>query len=194
MHNRITKTMLPAIAVMIAFAATATAEEPAYRSLSVGQTVEAEGEWKEDDSIFVAEDVELLPMPRRPKLRGSIVAADSANQRLMMFGQWIEITEKTQFIDVEDASPGFSLLKRGDRIEVSCKVDTLGTWTARHIRVGSVKGSNKIKGTISAIHFDGKVPEVIEIEGLPLQVHAETVIYKTLGAVSADSADVENDE
>jgi hypothetical protein len=174
-----------------ACAATVPAEEPAYLKLTAGQSVEIEGDWHEDDSVFVATDIELLPLPRRPKLRGVIFDADSSSQRLMMFGRWIDITEKTQFVNVDEVTPSFSKLRPGERVEISCKVDSTGRWLARHIRIGSVKESSKIKGNIGAVHFDGKDPESIDIEGITVRVNAKTVIYKTLGAVPDAEAEEE---
>ena len=168
-------------------AALALADDPAYMNLEVGTAIEVSGQWAEDDHAFVAQEIELLPAPRRPKLRGEIQATDSLSQRIQVFGQWITVTEKTEFLNVEDIQLDFSVLKRGGRVETSCKVDSAGHWVARHIRVRGVKKSDKIKGTITSTDFDGTPPDILEIEGLRILVDEKTVLFKTLGPGPSDT-------
>lgn len=170
----------------------AQAEDPPYRSLAGGQAVEIEGVL-DKEGRFTAEEVELLPAPRRPKLRGAILEKDSTQQRIRILGQWVSISPKTQFLDIGDQEPGWGLLVTGARVEVSCKVDSGLTWSARHIRIRNVKDSDKLKGTISSVEFDGEQPESFVIDGFPVYVDKKTSVFKTLGPSTASDADEEED-
>ena len=152
-----------------------------YMQLTVGQSVEIKGEWQKD-RIFKADDVELLPGERRPKLRGAISELDSTTTSIMLFGRWIRITDETQFLDAGRAEAEFKALKPKDRVEISCKIDSTGTWFARHIRTKKVKASDKIKGTISRLALDGRSPDTLSISGLLILVTDATDVFKTLGS------------
>lgn len=152
-----------------------------YMQLTVGQSVEIKGEWQKD-RIFKADDVELLPGERRPKLRGAISELDSTTTSIMLFGRRIRITDETQFLDAGRAETEFKTLKPKDRVEISCKIDSTGNWFARHIRTKKVKASDKIKGTISRLAFDGRSPDTLSISGLLILVTDATDVFKTLGS------------
>jgi hypothetical protein len=160
------------------------ADDVAYRSLAPGQAVEIEGSL-DKEGVFTAREIELLPAPRRPKLRGAIHAKDSAQQAIRLLGQWVAITPKTQFLDIGDREPGWALLAVGTRIEVSCTVDSGLTWSARHIRIRDVKSSDKVKGTISSVEFDGEQPETFVIDGFRVNADEKTTVFKTLGTTTA---------
>ncbi|HSG99296.1 MAG TPA: DUF5666 domain-containing protein [candidate division Zixibacteria bacterium] len=170
------------------------AAEKSIPDLKVGQAIEIEGDW-EEAGLFIAEDIELLPQERRPKLRGAIETVARAERRFKLYGLWIHVTEKTQFLDAEFIGDSLEILQPKKRVEVSCKIDTNGTWIARHIRVGNVKESDKIKGTISAVTTDGLLPDTLDISGLHFLVTEKTDVFRTLGAgADDDSTDASGDE
>lgn len=171
----------------ILLGSTAWSGEPAYKQVHVGQTAEIKGEWNKD-GVFSAVEIELLPDSRRPKLRGAIEAIDSNKNAIRVFGQWIVITTTTQFLDVTDSTVMFSMFKPQHRVEVSCKIDSAGQWTARHLRIHNVKASDKIKGTVTKVDYDGKSPDTLIIESLRVLVTDKTEVFRTLGgAAEADS-------
>lgn len=175
------------VAGLLPIANTAMAGDPAYFQVKAGQTAEIKGEW-DKDGVFVAEEIELLPDSRRPKLRGAIEAVDSSKHSIQLFGQWVVIAPSTQFLDATDAVVAFSMFKPKARVEVSCKVDSTGVWTARHLRIHSVKASDKIKGTITRVAYDGKSPDTLTIESLKVLVTDKTEVFRTLGG-SAEAGD-----
>lgn len=178
MRTRIAQSVL--VVGMLALSSFAVADDPAYFQVKAGQTAEIKGEW-DKDGVFVAEEIELLPDSRRPKLRGAIEAVDSSKQSIRLFGQWVVIAPSTQFLDVTDSVVAFSVFKPKARVEVSCKVDSTGVWTARHLRMHGVKTSNKIKGTITRVAYDGKSPDTLTIESLKVLVTDQTEVFRTLG-------------
>lgn len=165
----------------------AVAADPAYLQVKAGQTAEIKGQW-DKDGVFVAEEIELLPDSRRPKLRGAITAVDSSRHAIQLFGQWVVIAASTQFLDATDTTVAFSMFKPKARVEVSCKVDSGGVWTARHLRIHDVKASDKIKGTITGVAYDGKSPDTLTIESLKVLVTDKTEVFRTLGG-SAEASD-----
>lgn len=171
----------------------AAADEPAYLQVQPGLTAEIKGEWNKDD-IFSAVEIELLPESRRPKLRGSIDAIDTAKNAIRVFGQWVGITPSTQFLDVTDSLVAFSMFKPKLRIEVSCKIDSAGQWTARHVRVHNVKSSDKIKGTVTRVAYDGQSPDTLVIESLQVLVTDKTEVFRTLGGAAEADTDAVNTE
>ncbi|MEW5874631.1 MAG: DUF5666 domain-containing protein [Candidatus Zixiibacteriota bacterium] len=187
--SRVSACMLFAM-VFLLLGGRAQAEDPPYRLLAGGQAVEIEGVL-DKEGRFTAEEIELLPAPRRPKLRGTILDKDSTQQRIRVLGQWVSISPKTQFLDIGDQEPGWGLLVTGARVEISCKVDSGLTWSARHIRIRDVKDSDKLKGTISSVEFDGDQPESFVIDGFPVYVDKKTSVFKTLGP-STDSDEEED--
>lgn len=180
--------------MLISASAQVYADDPAYMQVVTGQTVEIKGDWSKD-GVFRAEEMELLPQSRRPKLRGAVERVDSSRQAIMVFGQWVTITPSTQFLDVTDAPVQFSSLKPKDRVEVSCKIDSAGQWSARHIRTRGVKQSDKIKGTVTRTAYDGHVPDTVLIETLRVLVTEKTEVFRTLGGSTsaADEQDTTRD-
>lgn len=165
----------------------AVAEDAAYLQVKAGQTAEIKGEW-DNDGVFIAEEIELLPDSRRPKLRGAIEAVDSSRHAIELFGQWVVIAPSTQFLDVTDTAVAFSMFKPKARVEVSCKVDSNGVWTVRHLRIHGVKSSDKIKGVVTRVAYDGKSPDTLIIESLKVLVTDKTEVFRTLGG-SAEAGD-----
>jgi len=141
----------------------ALAGDPEYLQLKlqVGQALEIEGKW-DSKGIFVATDIEELPQARRPKLRGSVLKVGTDGRTISMYGLTMKVDDKTEFIESGDRFT-FDSLKAGMRVEVSCKIDDDGSWLARKIKARGVKASDKIKGTVSRVAVDGKVPDTIEI-------------------------------
>ena len=150
------------------------AGQPEYMELDYHKVpaLEFKGYW-DTSGVFVATDLEELPKPRLPKLRGSIQGIDLENGIITMYGVPIEIYDKTQFLEAEEE---YSLddLKIGQRIEVSCKIDESGRWKARKVKVKGIKESDKIKGTITRISVDGNPPDTVEIHGLIILLIRET--------------------
>ena len=169
----------------------ASAADPAYLQVKMGQTAEIKGEW-DKSGVFVADEIELLPDSRRPKLRGTIEAVDSSRNAIRLFGQWVAIASTTQFLDVTDTAVAFSMFKPKSRVEVSCKVDSSGQWTARHLRVHSVKSSDKIKGIITRLAYDGKSPDTLMIESLKVLVTEKTEVFRTLGGSAEADEDFDS--
>jgi len=169
-------------------------EPPAYMQLKAGTTAEIKLKRDKGD-LFWAEDVELLPEARRPKIRGAIQAVDTVRHAIRVLSQWIVVGSDTQFLDQKEIPIRFSDLRRDARVEVGCRIDTTGEWYARHLRTEGVKSSDKIKGTVSRVMFDGTPPDTIEINGLRIVVTAETAVFRTLGgtAEAADSSNREKD-
>ncbi len=155
-------TILGAI-FLVALAQPALAGDPEYLQLKlqVGQALEIEGNW-DSKGIFVATDIEKLPQARRPKLRGSVMQVNSSGKTISMYGLTLKVDDQTEFIESGDKFT-FDSLKAGLRVEVSCKIDDDGSWLARKIKARGVKPSDKIKGTVSRVAVDGKIPDTIEI-------------------------------
>jgi len=168
---------LTAAAVVLLLAAAAVAGAPEYHRLGarVGLGVEVEGEVN-DDGFFVAEDIEPLPKPRRPKLRGPLEAVAEDGASLTLFGLVIRLDEETEF-----SGRPLKDLRPGRFIEVKCKVEGDGTWRARSVESGDVKESVKIKGTITEMQYDGVAPDTLSIEGLPVLL-IEATDYDRVGA------------
>lgn len=173
------------------FNSRAAAEDtPAYVQVQPGLTAEIKGEWNKD-GVFSAVEIELLPESRRPKLRGSIDMVDTTKNAIRVFGQWVAITPSTQFLDVTDSLVAFSMFKPKLRVEVSCKIDSVGQWTARHVRIHNVKSSDKVKGTVTRVAYDGQSPDTLVIESLRVLVTDKTEVFKTLGGTAETDADAE---
>ena len=119
--------------------------------------------------LLVADDIEALDKPRRPKLRGPISSADADRRTIVVFGMRINVTEDTEF-----DKGAFDDLRAGQRIEVKCAVAEDGTWEARQIATVDIKESNKVKGTITEVSVDGTPPDSIGISGLRILLVEET--------------------
>ncbi len=109
--------------------------EPEYMMLDFENisAVEIKGDWDKDNGVFITSDIEELPQPRRPKLRGILQGVDSKKEIITMYGIPIEIDDKTQFTDAGDGLTTISDLKEGQWLEVTCKVKEDGNWEARKI-------------------------------------------------------------
>ncbi|MFQ5500298.1 MAG: DUF5666 domain-containing protein, partial [Candidatus Zixiibacteriota bacterium] len=155
------------ITLVLAGFCTTQAGVPEYMkaNLEINQAFEIKGHWSEH-GYFVATDIEALPRPRKPKLRGRILKIDDTAHTVTVFGRTIHVSSKTRFINDGGKETVFDDLKVGKQIEVSCKVDSAGTWYARHIKARGVKASLKIKGTLTRIAVDGTPPDTVEIDGL----------------------------
>ncbi|HWO57525.1 MAG TPA: DUF5666 domain-containing protein [bacterium] len=190
-----TRSVVLILCLCVVVGSTIAGEPPAYMQATAGSTAEIKIE-REKEGALRADELELLPSARRPKLRGAIEAVDSIRQAIRVFGQWITVTRETQFLDQTDTPIGFRSLKPDTRVEVSCKVDSLGNWSARHLRTQGVKSSDKIKGTISRTAYDGRSPDTLEIEGLKIIVTDRTEVFRTLGgaAEAADTAGMSEEQ
>lgn len=150
--------------------------EPEYMQLKAqaGKAYEIKGRW-DTAGYFIAVDIQELPNPRRPKLRGGIQLLDTVAKTIYVFGRRIEVEEDTQFLGEDSAKSGFAHLTKGQRIEVTCKIDTDdGEWEAVSIETANVKSSEKIKGTISKVQIDGKSPDTLNMYGLIILLTNET--------------------
>jgi len=155
--------------------------KPEYMKLKVGDAVEVDGEWDKKAGNFVADDIEKLPEPRRPKLRGAIAKILAAEKCFVLFGIKIKVDDKTEFMDNGGRTTRFENLKVKTRIEVTSRVDKDGNWIARKIEVGKLKASDKAKGTVTRIAFDGTPPDTFEISGLKILVVEGTDLYGPWG-------------
>lgn len=148
-------------------AASSRAGDAEYMKLDYQEVpaVEIKGYW-DTTGVFVATDIEELPRPRRPKLRGEIQAVDMRNREIMMYGIPISVDDETQFMDAEKGISELRDLKAGQRAEVSCKVNSENQWEARKIKASDIKENDKIKGSITRVSVDGNPPDTLEINGL----------------------------
>lgn len=160
---------------VVLLATSALAGEPEYMraNLKVGQAFEIKGSYS-DDAGFVASDLEALPKPRKPKLRGELTSVDRKSRTISMYGVTMEISDKTEFVDDLADGSGFEKLRPGMRVEVSCKVNSKGQWEARRVKTRGVKKSNKVKGTLTHVAVDGKAPDTIGISGLMIILERKT--------------------
>jgi len=125
--------------------------------------LEIEGYW-DPAGTFVANEVEVFPGARKPKLRGTIQAADPAAGTFTMYGRVIALRPDTELRTSDDASP-FEVLLPGRRAEVTC--DAIGgQWSAELVDLRNVKASDKLKATATSWEIDGEIPESLEIHGL----------------------------
>ena len=163
--------------VIILFGQTAAAPKPEYMKLKVGDAVEVKGNWDRTKQIFVAHDIERLPEPRRPKLRGAIVSLNPTEKSFTLYGIKIKVDSHTEFLDDAAKTIRFEELKPKTRLEVTCYVDEKGNWMARKISLDKVKPTDKVKGTVTRLAFDGTPPDTFEISGLKILVTAGTDLF-----------------
>lgn len=136
--------------------------------------LELEGYWDPAGSFF-ATDVEILPGPRRPKLRGPVQAVDSVRRTLTVYGVPIRLDDGTELQGSAGTESGgaaqaaLAALAPGDRVEVTCEIRR-GAWVASKLQTENVKHSDKIKGTVTSSELDGLAPETLEIQGLPISL------------------------
>jgi alginate production protein len=165
------RTCLQVLAVTcLALPVSALGAAPEYQKLGlkVGTGIEVAGRL-DAAGFFVASDLQLLPNPRRPKLRADLAAFDSGKGVLTVLGRTIALEDDTEF-----EATGRSSLRAGQRIEVSCAVDAAGRWTARTVTGGPLKATDKIKGTITSMQYDGQAPDTLSISGLLVLLDGRT--------------------
>lgn len=178
---------LPLFALSFLLFSTAPAPaspKPEYMKLKVGDAVEVDGEWNKKAGVFTADDIEKLPDPRRPKLRGAIAKISPPEKSFVLFGMKIRVDNKTEFMDNGGQTVRFENLKVKMRLEVTSRVDEGGNWIARKIEVGKLKASDKIKGTVTRLAFDGAPPDTFEISGLKILVVEGTDLFGPWGTES----------
>ena len=158
--------------------------KPEYMKLKVGDAVEVDGEWDKKSGVFVADDIEKLPEPRRPKLRGAITKISAPEKSFVLFGMKIKADGKTEFMDNGGQAVRFENLKPKMRVEVTLRVDEGGNLIARKIEAGKLKASDKVKGTVTRITFDGTPPDTFEISGLKIQVVEGTDLFGPWGKLA----------
>ena len=163
----------------------ASAGAPEYLQLRAepGMALEIAGAWDSKGGVFISDDIEILPKERLPKLRGEIQEVDRDDSTITIYGRAVKIYERTEFIDDGAGHAGFESLKKGMRIEVSCKFDEDGSWKARKIKTKDVKESNKIKGTVTRVAIDGAAPDTIEISGLLILLIDQTDVVEPSGSL-----------
>jgi alginate production protein len=147
----------------------AAAGVPEYMKINaaVGLGVEVKGTVNAD-GLLEADDIEALPEPRSPKLRGALEKADAAAGYVVMFGRRIALTADTEYAAIDAAG-----LKPGRRVEVSCRVRD-GLWSAKAIEGGDIKDSDKVKGTITEMWADGVAPDTLSLDGLLILLDEQT--------------------
>jgi alginate production protein len=159
------------LSLCLALPGAAMAAPPEYNKLGlkVGMGIEASGRLN-GAGFFVASDLQVMAESRRPKLRADLTDIDAASGVLTVLGRTIAIGTDTEFEGGDRAS-----LRRGQRIEVSCAVDaTSGRWSARSVTSGPLKASDKIKGTITSMQYDGRSPDTLSISGLMILLDDRT--------------------
>lgn len=139
-----------------------------------------EGRW-DRDGFFAASRIESLPRQRRPKLRGAIESV-GADGSISMYGIEIHVPAQAA-LPQETSSDGGVLavppddalatqLAVGRRVEISCRVEPDGTWSARKIKSDGVKESDKLKGTIRAVRELGGGELELDLDGLRVRTAA----------------------
>jgi len=141
--------------------------------------LEIEGEW--DGLAFTATEVERLPKPRRPKLRGTLDGVDSAAGKLTIFGVDVLVEPTATFEPV--GGSGLATLVPGNRVEISCRLDDAGQLTARLIRTSGLKRNDKIKGTVRSASADGVWPDTIDVAGVFILVGRQKPALPTISAL-----------
>jgi alginate production protein len=172
--------------------------QPEYMKLDYAKVpaVEVKGYW-DTSGVFIATDIEMLPKPRRPKMRGEIqdIDLDNGDPSITLYGTEIELYDKTEFTDTGKKNFSLKDLKEGQRVEVSCKVDADdGEWEARKIKVNGIKDSDKIKGSITRIQVDGNPPDTIEIEGLMIILTEKTDVNAPAGSSGTEERELFKDQ
>jgi alginate production protein len=151
--------------------------------LAIGQAFEIEGRWDSANHVFIAKDIEALPQPRRPKLRGAIQKVDQPSKTLIMYNLPLRVTKETEFLGDNPGGGGFEVLKAGMRIEVTCKVDSGNQWMARKISWYDIKSSDKVKGTVTQMSVDGVAPDTLDLDGLKILLTTETDVVSASGSI-----------
>ncbi len=113
-----------------------------------GRALSCDGHW-DAAGHFAVDDIERLPVTRRPKLRGAVQQVAAMTREITLFGVPVRLDADTEFADQRGTADPFATLRVGQRIEVSCSVDGSGVWTARKLSLSPAKSSDKIKGTIT---------------------------------------------
>ncbi len=149
----------------------------ALRKLRKGDTVEAKGNWDPNKGVFLAIEIEKLPNPSRPRVRGVVEAVDRGAGKLMILGRQVQVSGETAFLSASGKSVGgLSNLEPGRRAEVTAKVDETGAWTATKVVWRGIKIPilDRVRGTITAVHRLDKSVETVEISGLLLGATPKT--------------------
>ncbi len=170
------RAILPVTLILLATLVWA-APKPEYMKLKLGDAVEVSGEWDRKGEVFVADDIEKLPEPRRPKLRGAVAKMLQPEKSFVLFGMKIKTDGQTEFLDNGGRPFSFEDLSVRTRLEVTCRVDEKGGWMARKIEMGKIKSSDKVKGTATRMAFDGTPPDTFEISGLKILVLEGTDLF-----------------
>ena len=170
--------------LLFLIAPAAASPKPEYMKLKVGDAVEVDGEWDKKAGVFTADDIEKLPDPRRPKLRGAVIKILAPEKSFVLFGMKIKVDDKTEFMDNGGQVVRFENLKVKMRLEVTSRVDENGNWIARKIEMGKLKASDKVKGTVTRLAFDGTPPDTFEISGLKILVVEGTDLFGPWGTES----------
>ncbi|MCK6448260.1 MAG: HAMP domain-containing protein [Planctomycetes bacterium] len=155
-----------------------TAELAVDPRATVGLALEIEGALAQNGR-FVAEKLERLPATRRPKLRGALAALDHDGRTLHVLGQRVAVDSTTEF-DFAGGDDPLAALQTGSRVEVSCRVEADGTWTARKVETRSIKRDDKVKGTVTAVREAASGWE-LEISGLVIAADRDTGIETPRG-------------
>ena len=145
-----------------------------------GLTLEIKGEW-DTSGVFIASDIEPLPNPRSPKLRGVIQSVNLKDGTITMYGRTILFTKETRRVTLDSTQSALEGLKAGQNIEVSCKINDKNEWRARKVKSSNVKAGSKIKGSLTRVAIDGTPPDTIEINGLLILLNELTDINEPRG-------------
>lgn len=158
--------------------------KPDYMKLKLGDAVEISGRLDKKAGLFVADNIEKLPEPRRPKLRGAVSKVLAAEKSFVLLGMKIKTDNQTEYLDNGGGPLRFESIRVKTRLEVTCRVDERGGWTARKIEAGKLKPSDKIKGTVTRLAFDGTPPDTFEISGMKILVTEGTDLYGPWGGAN----------
>ncbi len=129
--------------------------------------LEVQGYW-DPTRGFIATDILPQP-PQEPRLRGAIQAIDHDAETIRLYGIDVFLTGKTENGDEPTDAILIGALQIGQRVEVKCEV-TDNRWFARKIYIKDVRGSNKVKGMVTAKELDGEAPESVFFHSLEIIV------------------------
>jgi hypothetical protein len=177
----------------------ATAAVPALGMLRKGEVVEVTGQWNRGEQIFVATRIERLPKGRHPSARGAIDSLDRSAARFRLFGQEVQVDEATVFVADSGKNQGrFDDLMPGMRVDVSADAAPTSAWKASRVVWRGLKGSDKVKGSITDVGPLADTAQTIQISGLDIRVtegtdlksdYLEAELFGTLFSDEGDATD-----
>jgi hypothetical protein len=183
------------LAAIASLCSPATSAASALGKLRKGEAVEVSGRWNRGDRAFVATRIEKLHGGRRPSARGAIDTLDLRAAIFSLFGQGIQVDDRTVFAADSGAAGRFEDLAPGMRVNVDADPGPTETWRATKIVWRGLKASDKVKGTITGVGPLADSMQTIQISGLDIRVSDRTnletdyLMEELLGTLFSDEGD-----